>query len=594
MTKKSNNKLSILIVLIILLIALAVVSRLNDDAIEDPLLDAGISSDTFYLPVIETTDIHGYMIDISSGIEDSYQYRLAYIANEIDTLRKEGDILLLDTGDCYQGNVLSNKLDGSLVRAYLDTMDYDAICLGNHEFDWGLEKVLDPDGTIASYEVGDSLCDGGNTAGSDSNVNTSGNYGNFISGDGDTPVVCWNIYFKDSGKKIPQTQDYVIVDKLAKSPSGETLPVKVAIFGYINDYSSSINKPLIEDYEIHEEDIKDIESTARELEGSGKTDISVINCHIPPEEMNELFKGDSVIDLVACGHSHKKDTGIFDNGVPYILGGCYAGTYATATIAIGSNHEVTVDNQSLVSVTQKRSKLYDTPENQSFLNKTILDISHAAINEVNEKFPTIMQQLGYIDTNISQDRLDGSIREDIATTWAASMMANAVGADVGITNSTGIRCGFELQKGESLHYITGADIYTMFPFSNYIMKYQISYEHLYKICTKTRVNDHTYLGISNVTAYYEDGNDNKLTTLYVGDVKVYDNGWVKSKDTPVTVATNDYLSHFDSLGLENLTPINDYKNVIDNACIIDYLSTNYGPSQKIPVDTSVHLHNSVE
>lgn len=570
MTKRSNNKLSILIVLIILLIVLAAINRITSKNIEEPLLEVSGESDIFYLPVVETTDIHGYMIDISSGIENSYQYRLAYIANEIDTLRKEGDILLLDTGDCYQGNVLSNKLDGSLIRAYLDSMDYDAICLGNHEFDWGLNKILDPDGTIAAYEVGDSLYDG------------------------DTPVVCWNIYFKDDGKKIPQTQDYVIVDKLAKSPSGNTLPVKVAIFGYINDYSSSINKPLIEDYEIHEEDIKDIESTARKLEQSGQADISVINCHVPPEEMNELFTGESVIDLVACGHSHKKDTGIFDNGVPYILGGCYAGTYATATIAIDSNHNVTIDNQSVVSVTQKRSMLYDTPKNQSLLNKTILDISHAAIDEVNEKFPTIMQQLGYIDTDISQDRLDGSIREDIATTWAASMMANAVGADVGITNSTGVRCGFELQKGESSHYITGADIYSMFPFSNYIMKYQISYEHLYKICTKTRVNDHTYLGISNVTAYYEDGNDNKLTTLYIGDVKVYDNGWVKSKDTSVTVATNDYLSHFDSLGLNNLTPINDYEKYIDNACIIDYLSTNYGPSQKIPVDTSVHLHNTVE
>ena len=56
--------------------------------------------------VIETTDIHGYIVDASAGREDRFQYRLARIAQLINEARASGeydDVLLLDGGDLYQG-----------------------------------------------------------------------------------------------------------------------------------------------------------------------------------------------------------------------------------------------------------------------------------------------------------------------------------------------------------------------------------------------------------------------------------------------------------------------------------------------------------
>lgn len=63
-------------------------------------------SSSTIIKVFQTSDIHGYLVDTSSNDEDTFQYRLAYIANLIDQARsdkKYDDVLLLDCGDIYQG-----------------------------------------------------------------------------------------------------------------------------------------------------------------------------------------------------------------------------------------------------------------------------------------------------------------------------------------------------------------------------------------------------------------------------------------------------------------------------------------------------------
>ena len=59
------------------------------------------------------------------------------------------DVLLVDGGDLYQGMPVSNMSKGAAVIAALDAMDYDAVALGNHEFDWGVsEYCADADATL--------------------------------------------------------------------------------------------------------------------------------------------------------------------------------------------------------------------------------------------------------------------------------------------------------------------------------------------------------------------------------------------------------------------------------------------------------------
>ena len=88
--------------------------------------------------LFQTTDIHGYLMDTSSNEESTFQYYLAYIANQIYRERENffiDDVLLVDGGDIYQGQIVSNFTNGAAIRAAIDLMKYDAVTLGNHEFD---------------------------------------------------------------------------------------------------------------------------------------------------------------------------------------------------------------------------------------------------------------------------------------------------------------------------------------------------------------------------------------------------------------------------------------------------------------------------
>ena len=81
------------------------------------------------IKVFETTDVHGYITDVSSYKEDTFEYRLAYFSKIVNDARNNDayeDVLLLDTGDIYQGTPHSNLTYGAAMRAAYDQMDYDA------------------------------------------------------------------------------------------------------------------------------------------------------------------------------------------------------------------------------------------------------------------------------------------------------------------------------------------------------------------------------------------------------------------------------------------------------------------------------------
>ena len=43
------------------------------------------------IEVFETTDVHGYLVDTSSGNESTFQYRMAYIANVVNEARANAE-----------------------------------------------------------------------------------------------------------------------------------------------------------------------------------------------------------------------------------------------------------------------------------------------------------------------------------------------------------------------------------------------------------------------------------------------------------------------------------------------------------------------
>ncbi|MDP6942522.1 MAG: metallophosphatase, partial [Myxococcota bacterium] len=88
---------------------------------------AGCATPHGHLRVVHTTDVHGHFSD-----------GLTQVASFVDGAREASDtVLLLDSGDMWSGTLMSDRTEGALGVAAYNAMGYDAVALGNHEFDYG-------------------------------------------------------------------------------------------------------------------------------------------------------------------------------------------------------------------------------------------------------------------------------------------------------------------------------------------------------------------------------------------------------------------------------------------------------------------------
>ena len=62
---------------------------------------------------------------------------IAHLSTLIKNIRRdEPNVFLFDSGDIFTG-ALSRQTEGALMFEYMITMGYDAMAIGNHEFDYG-------------------------------------------------------------------------------------------------------------------------------------------------------------------------------------------------------------------------------------------------------------------------------------------------------------------------------------------------------------------------------------------------------------------------------------------------------------------------
>jgi len=92
--------------------------------------------------VLHTTDMHGHMLPTRDYDGNENVGGLLRCATLIRQLRAErSNVLLVDCGDLYQGSAESFLTGGHIMVRAINELKYDAWALGNHEFDWGLEKL---------------------------------------------------------------------------------------------------------------------------------------------------------------------------------------------------------------------------------------------------------------------------------------------------------------------------------------------------------------------------------------------------------------------------------------------------------------------
>ena len=545
--KSINNKKHFIMILISI-ITIAVCISYKDE------VKAVGNDDVYRLPVFETSDIHGYIAEKNG---ENYQYLLSYISDKVKDVRGYGEAynknlaLLLDGGDIYQGNTMSNLLNGSSLSAAFEIMDYDAVTIGNHEFDWGIENTIDDDKTMMDSNNEDF-----------SRVN-------------DIPVLCSNLY--QNNEKVSFARDYIIIEKTAKKTSGEEITVKIGVIGFAENYATSIMTSQFtgKGYSINE-DFCIPNNIARELEETGQVDATILLCHQDAKEVTEKMEkagllNDSVIDIILGGHSHYNEQGRSTNGMPYMEPASYGKAYNYCELVFekDENGKVVfnkIDNMENKSV--DLDKTTNKPENSEELDNDMINLTDKVINRVK---PILETKIGYITIEAgTKEFIDGSGEfSTVGGNWSSSIYQRGTGADIAFVNKTGVRYDYTIPEDSATRDVMLGDIYTTYPFENRLYKYEITYEELLQLLNYgVKDKYHSFLSsIVGIDCYYE---DNEVNALVKDGVLIYQDGnWKENwKSKTVTVATNEYVATTDKVftgGVHNpMVQWNNTSKLIDN------------------------------
>ena len=87
--------------------------------------------------ILHTNDVHGRIVEEKGVIGDA---KLATVIEQ-ERAKSNQNTLVVDAGDAFQGLPISNSTKGEARAGILNEMNYDAMAVGNHEFDFGLDEV---------------------------------------------------------------------------------------------------------------------------------------------------------------------------------------------------------------------------------------------------------------------------------------------------------------------------------------------------------------------------------------------------------------------------------------------------------------------
>jgi len=90
--------------------------------------------------VLFTNDTHG-------RVEEGGYAGMGFpkLATLVKDYRSKGDVLLLDSGDTFHGQTIVNLNEGEAIVNIMNEMGYDAMTLGNHDFNFGQERIKELD-----------------------------------------------------------------------------------------------------------------------------------------------------------------------------------------------------------------------------------------------------------------------------------------------------------------------------------------------------------------------------------------------------------------------------------------------------------------
>ncbi len=401
----------------------------------------------YYLTVLHTNDHHGRFWHNRQG-----EYGMAARKTLIDKLRAEADakgaaVLLLSGGDINTGTPESDMLDAEPDFKGMSLIGYDAMALGNHEFDNPLE-VLEKQIEWANF-----------------------------------PMLSANIYDKATGKR--KFQAYEIFDKNG---------LKIAVIGLTTKDTAHIGNPEFIGSLDFRDPIIEAKALIAELTENEKPDIIIATTHMGHYEDGQHgvnAPGDvelaralvpNTLDMVIGGHSQeavcmesenvtKKNYQPGDACMPdrqngtWIMQAFEWGKYVGKADFVFKNGELTLNSYELIPVNLKTSVEIDGKKEYVFVQDEI------AKDKDLYDFLKPYQDKGQEKLNIKIAKSNGKLEGDrnlvrfkqtnLGRLIGASHMTKAK-ADFAVMNSGGVRDS--IAEG----IITYKDILVVQPFGNIV------------------------------------------------------------------------------------------------------------------------------
>ncbi|MCD5410627.1 MAG: 5'-nucleotidase C-terminal domain-containing protein [Clostridiales bacterium] len=332
------------------------------------------------ITIIHTNDIHGRLLEGRfAGMG------FAKAATLIEELRSENkNVLLFDAGDTVHGLPIATLDKGEGVIQIMNAMGYDLMVAGNHEFNYGRDRLVELDG-IADFPI---LA------------------GNVIDEEGN-PILERYVIKEIEGVKIG------IIGVATPETMYKSHPKGVVGLTFVDpvDYTKEVVA-----------EIKDQVDVIIALAHLG-TDVDSFHTSI------RLAENVPELDIIIDGHSHTKENRLV-NDVLIVSAQEYLKYLGVVQFEV-KDGEVISRTARLIS----KEDAAETEENAVVLE--VLEGIKAAQDEI------FAERVGYTTVKLDGDRADVRSRQTNMGTMITNVFLRVSGAEVAFTNGGGIRASIE-------------------------------------------------------------------------------------------------------------------------------------------------------
>lgn len=342
----------------------------------------------------------------------------AKLAGLRDAIADTADVCLVSNGDYVQGQTVGAISKGQYVVDVMRTLNYDAITLGNHEFDYGMERMFQLLRQVP------------------------------------TPVVCCNLYDVRTGRLVfaPYVMKRVGNKRIAFVGAVTPTSMEDEAYAFYDDRDSLI-------YDLQIKDIpSQVQAAVDEARKAG-ADYVILNSHLGEQETQRhsdshlVVANTSGIDIVLDGHSHSvipADTVLNKDGKPIVVTQTGTKFANIGKLLITPDGKMTVSFIPVAGVTEKNAFVAE-----------VTDSIHAMLNEQTSRVVCHSE----VDLRITDDEGNEAVR--VSETNAGDIVTDAfrmvTGSDISVLNCGSIRN--EVKAGD----LTYGDLLSLLPYDNYIV-----------------------------------------------------------------------------------------------------------------------------